>query len=509
MSATTPDAQRLGSIVIVGGGTAGWMAAAALSKFMGPQLQITVVESDQIGIVGVGEATIPQIKHLNRALGLDENEFVARTQGSFKLGIEFINWRAKGHAYLHNFGNIGLNMLSTHFHHFWLRSRAEGSRHDLWDYCVNTQAARAGRFAPLERLGNSPLGGVAYAYHFDAALYGQFLRAYAERQGVRRVEGLVVDVEQHPETGFVTGLKLEGGRRVPGELFIDCSGFRGLLIEKTLETGYEDWTQWLKCDRALAVPTANTRAPRPYTQSIAHDAGWQWRIPLQHRTGNGHVFSSAYTDEDTARETLLANLEGEPLAEPRLIKFTTGRRKKFWNRNVIALGLASGFLEPLESTSIHLIQSGVSRLIPLFPTAAFEPGLEAEYNRQMGLEFEKIRDFLILHYHLNTRDDTQFWIDCRQMDVPESLTRKMALFAQSGRLYHEQEDLFTDSSWLQVMLGQGLTPARHHPVADQMDAAELDQALADIRQIVGEAARRMPRHEDYLASQCPAQPLGT
>lgn len=501
------DAQPVSRILIVGGGTAGWMAAAALSKFIGEKIDISLIESDQIGIVGVGEATIPQIKHLNRALELDEREFVAKTQGSFKLGIEFINWRQRGHAYLHNFGNIGLNLNSTHFHHYWLRSRSEGNPLDLWDYCVNTQAAREKRFAPMDKLGSSPLGGIAYAYHFDAALYGQFLRAYAEKRGVKRIEGKIVDTHLDAETGFIDNVELESGETVGGDLFIDCSGFRGLLIEQALKTGYEDWSHWLKCDRAFAVPCANTGPIRPFTQSIAHDAGWQWRIPLQHRTGNGHVFSSAYVDENDARETLLNNLEGEPLAEPRLIRFLTGRRKKFWNKNCIALGLASGFLEPLESTSIHLIQSGISRLVPLFPAGGFAPSLADEYNRQMSLEFEKIRDFLILHYHLNERTDSPFWIDCREMDAPETLKRKMALFEESGRLYHEQEDLFTDSSWLQVMLGQGLTPRSHHPVADAMGKAQLDQFLGDIRQIVTGAAAQLPSHADFIAQHCPAARL--
>ena len=491
-------------VVVVGGGTAGWMAAAALVKFLGPVVEVTLVESDAIGIVGVGEATIPQIRHLNRALGIDERDFVARTNGSFKLGIEFINWRRLGHSYLHNFGEIGLAVNQTHFHHHMFRAKAQGLGGDLWDYCVNTQAAKAGKFAPMERLGDSPLSGVAYAYHFDAALYGKFLRAYAERHGAARIEGKITEVIQNAETGDVERLRLEDGREVFGEIFIDCSGFRALLIEQALKTGYEDWSHWLKCDSALVVPSKNVRPPRPFTQSIAHDAGWQWRIPLQHRTGNGHVFSSRYTDVHAARETLLGNLEGEPLAEPRLIKFTTGRRKQFWNKNVVALGLASGFLEPLESTSIHLVQSGISRFIQFFPTWPIKAPERDEYNRQMTLEFERIRDFLILHYHANEREDSQFWIDVREMEVPDTLIHKMAMFRASGRIYREQEDLFTDSSWLQVMYGQGIEPQAWHPLADKLSETELRDMLENIRRIVTSAAAKLPSHNAFIAQCCAA-----
>ena len=491
-------------VVVVGGGTAGWMAAASLVKFLGRLVEVEVVESEAIGIVGVGEATIPQIRNLNRALEIDEADFVAGTNGSFKLGIEFINWRRLDHSYLHNFGSIGLSVNQIHFHHHLFRAQAEGYGRDLWDYCVNTQAARAGRFAPMERLGSSPLGGVAYAYHFDAALYGQYLRRYAESRGARRTEGRIVEVIQDPESGDVERVRLEDGREAAGEIFIDCSGFRALLIEGALKTGYEDWSRWLKCDSALAVPSRNTRPPRPFTQAIARQAGWQWRIPLQHRTGNGHVFSSGYVDVDTARETLLANLEGEALAEPRLIRFTTGRRRKFWNRNVLALGLASGFLEPLESTSIHLVQSGISRFIQMFPTRPIADAERDEYNRLTEAEYERIRDFLILHYHLNERTDSPFWIDVREMDVPETLTSKIALFEASGRIYRDAHDLFTEASWLQVMHGQGLTPQAWHPMADKLSEAELRDMLANIRQIVTGAAAKLPSHADHIARCCAA-----
>ena len=496
---------RIKDVLIVGGGTAGWMAAAALSRFLGPALSIRLVESEQIGTVGVGEATIPQIKHLNQALGIDERDFVSRTNGSFKLGIEFIGWRREGEAYLHNFGQIGLNLQQVPFHHYWLRARMAGATESLWDYCLNTAAARDMRFAPLEKVGSSPLSGIAYAYHFDASLYARFLRDYAEQRGVIRREGRITGHALDGTSGQVRSVTLEDGTELEADLFIDCSGFRGLLIEEALETGYEDWTHWLPCDRAIPVPSSNATAPiRPYTQSIAHPAGWQWRIPLQHRTGNGHVFSSAHMDEDSATRILLENLEGEPLADPRILRFTTGRRRQFWNRNVVALGLASGFLEPLESTSIHLIQSGISRLITLFPDGEFAVPDRDEYNRQMTLEYERVRDFIILHYHANDRTDSDFWRDCREMSVPDSLADKMALFAANGRLHHREEDLFTDSSWLQVMLGQGIMPRGYHPMADTLDDAKLAEFLANIRSIVTGAAARLPRHEDFLREHCPA-----
>jgi tryptophan halogenase len=343
---------------------------------------------------------------------------------------------------------------------------------------------------------------MAYAYHFDAALYAGFLRSYAEARGVRRIEGKIVNVALDPETGGVSHLKLESGAELAGDLFIDCTGFRSLLIGAALETPFEDWGHWLRSDRAIAVPSANGPVLRPYTQSIAHKAGWQWRIPLQHRTGNGHVFSSAYLSEDEAVATLIGNLEGEALAEPRVIRFRTGRRRAFWRRNVIALGLASGFLEPLESTSIHLIQSGISRLLPLLPRQGLPQPVIDEYNRQMALEFDKIRDFIILHYHANERSDSPFWIDCREMDVPDSLKAKMDLFRETGALYHQQEDLFTDSSWLQVMIGQGIYPRSYHPIADRLSEEALGEFLGNIRQLVTAAAGRLPQHEAYVREVC-------
>lgn len=499
------NAERIRKVVIVGGGTAGWLAAAAFAKLLAGIVEVQLIESDEIGIVGVGEATIPQIRTYNAALELDEDEFIRATQATFKLGIEFINWRKLGHAYFHTFGDNGMPLARTPFHHYWLRARRDPRFADLWCYSPNAQAALKGRFtrAPFEMAGRSVA--IAHAFHFDAALYAKFLRGFAEARGVTRTEGKIVSVDQDPESGFVDALRLERGEVIRGDLFVDCSGFRGLLIEGALQTGYQDWSHWLPCDRAWAAPTRNAGPARPYTQSISHSAGWQWRIPLQHRTGNGHVFCSAHISEDEARAVLLANLEGEALAEPRLIKFVTGRRNKFWNKNVVALGLASGFLEPLESTSIHLIQAGVNRLLSLFPHTGIHPAEVDEYNRQCTLEFERIRDFIILHYHANERTDSKFWIDCRNMSVPEELTRKMALFAANGVIYREQEDLFAEASWLQVMYGQGVDPVGYHPMADQLSPADLERFLTDLRTVIGKAVGAMPTHEAFIAAHCAAK----
>jgi tryptophan halogenase len=498
------DSGRIRRVVIAGGGTAGWLTAAALARMMAGIVQVHLVESEEIGIVGVGEATIPQIRTYNGALGIDEDAFIRATQGTFKLGIEFLNWRRRGHGYIHTFGDTGMPLGRTPFHHYWLRARKDGRFQDLWAFNPNAQAAVRGRFTRTPFAMGSRTGVVAHAFHFDAALYARFLRSFSESAGVRRTEGKIVTVEQNSESGFVEALRLESGERIEGDLFIDCSGFRGLLIEGALKTGYQDWSHWLPCNRAWAVPTANAGAIRPYTQSIAHSAGWQWRIPLQHRTGNGHVFCSDYISEDEARSVLVNHLEGDMLAEPRLIRFLTGRRNLFWNRNVVALGLASGFLEPLESTSIHLIQSGVSRLLALFPHTGIHPAEVEEYNRQCALEFERIRDFIILHYHANERDDSRFWADRREMKVPESLAHKMALFAANGVIYREQEDLFTESSWLQVLLGQGVDPIGYHPMADQLSEADLEGFLTHLQMVIAGAVDRMPTHEAYIASHCAA-----
>ena len=491
-------------VVIVGGGTAGWVAAAVLSRTMGHQLAIELVESDDIGTVGVGEATIPQIRLLLRVLGLDENDFLRHTNGTIKLGIQFNDWGRIGDSYMHAFGEVGRSLGMLPFYPYWLRSRASGGSSDLWDYSLNYQAAIANRYAHLQRLGDTGMAGLVHAYHFDATLVARYLRSYAEKLSVKRTEGKIVDTTLRGSDGFIESVTLAGGEHISGDLFIDCSGFRGLLIEGALQTGYEDWTRWLPCDRAIAVPCESVEPLQPYTQSSAHTSGWQWRIPLQNRIGNGHVYCSQYISDDEAHSVLMNNLDGQALAEPRLLKFTPGRRKKFWNKNCVALGLASGFMEPLESTSIHLVQSGIDRLIKMFPDKGFSDVNTDEYNRQSTFEFERIRDFIILHYHANERTDSQFWIDRREMSVPAELTRKMDLFRDSGLIHRDAEELFTEVAWLQVMIGQHIIPNRYHPMAGQITAQQLDQFLGTFRQIAGKAVNDLPAHRDFINRNCAA-----
>jgi len=500
------DHTPIKKVVIVGGGTAGWMTAAALARFFEKTIEIELIESDDIGIVGVGEATIPQIRLFTGLLGVDENEVLARTQGTIKLGIQFRDWGRPGDVYMHAFGGIGGKLGMLDFHHYWLKARQVGRQDRLWDYSLNETAALAGRFDRLERIGDTPLGGLVYAFHFDASLFARYLREFSEQRGVRRTEGRVTGVNLHPESGYIDSVTMESGQRIGGGLFIDCSGFRGLLIEEALETGYEDWSLWLPCDRAVAVPCTSAEPLLPFTQAIARRAGWQWRIPLQHRTGNGHVYASQYLSDDEATAILLDNLDGEPKAEPRLLKFTTGRRKKFWNRNCVALGLASGFMEPLESTSIHLIQTGISRLLEYFPRSGFAQVEIDEYNRRCIYEFERIRDFLILHYHLNERTDSAFWTDRRNLPIPAELHRRMDLFRANGRIHREFDELFTEVAWLQVMLGQGLNPGGYHPLADRVTAEQLNGFLGNIRQHIANAVNRLPSHRSWLEQHCRADP---
>lgn len=487
------------NITIVGGGTAGWMAAAALSKVLPPHCRIRLVESDEIGTVGVGEATIPMIKLYNSALELDEAEFMRETQGSFKLGIEFVDWGGLGESYIHGFGTIGQDLGLVPFHHYWLKQRQAGKAAELDAYSINTWAARHDRFmhATIDRP-NSPLAQIAYAYHFDANLYARFLRKYAEARGVQRIEGKIVDVGLDPESGHVTHVTTDRGDMVEGQLFIDCSGFRGLLIEQALQTGYEDWTHWLPCDRAVAVPCVGSGEITPYTRSTARSAGWQWRIPLQHRIGNGHVFCSQFISEDEATATLLANLDGEALAEPRVLRFVTGKRKQVWNRNVIAVGLASGFMEPLESTSIHMIQTAIARLTAFFPHAGIQQPDVDTFNRHVNEEFLSIRDFLIAHYHVTQRDDTPFWNHCRTMDVPASLQRKLDLFASNGRVFRENNEVFAEASWIQVLYGQGIRPTGYHGLVDALPEEKLAEFLGNVRGVIDNCVKAMPGHRAYI-----------
>jgi len=492
--------EKVRKVVVLGGGTAGWMSAALLRRVLGEVAEVELVESEEIGIVGVGEATIPPIQHVNAVLGLDEAEFLRDTKSTIKLAIRFENWRTQGDSYYHTFGAPGRSQAFCHFHHFWTRAQQSGYASNLWDYDLNYLCSEAGRFAKLQV--NDPMWELKYAYHFDASLYGAFLRRYSEKRGVVRTEGLVQDVRIDPESGHVQALILKDGRVVEGDFFIDCSGARGVLIQRKLGTGYEDWKHWLPCDRAMAVPSQRFEHTLPFTRSIAHPAGWQWRIPLQHRNGNGLVYSSDHYSDDQAAEILLGNLESEALAEPKVIPFRAGRARKQWNRNVVAVGLSSGFLEPLESTSIYLIQSAIVRLLHLFPHAGVTPDLVDEYNRQSQIEYELIRDFIILHYHLNERDDSQFWRDTRTMDVPDRLTQKIELFRANGSLFQDQFDIFMEPSWLQVMLGQGVMPQDYHPIADSLTDAQLRDKLQTTMKLKKEPVEKMPSHDQFLEMFC-------
>jgi tryptophan 7-halogenase len=495
---------RLSSIVIVGGGTAGWMTAAALAQSLRDTCTITLIESDDIGTVGVGEATVPHLKLFNETLRIDEVDFVRSVRGTFKLGIQFVDWGAPGQTYIHGFGAIGLDYASLPWHQYWLKLHLSGKAHDLGEYSLNTAAGPAGKFmtSASDVPANSPLAQVGYAYHFDAGLYANFLRRYAEARGVKRVEGEVVDVSLRGTDGFIEAVTLKSGTRVAGELFVDCSGFRGLLIEQALKTGYDAWTQWLPCDRAVAVPCEKVGPATPYTRSTARAAGWQWRIPLQHRTGNGYVYSSAHVNDDEAAATLLANLDGRALAEPRVLKFTTGRRRKVWSRNCVALGLASGFLEPLESTSIYLIQSGIARLLALLPDRHMNQALQDRYNTEATFELERIRDFLILHYCATERRENDFWKYCGTMDIPASLAAKIDLFRDSGRYFREADEMFALISWVQVMIGQGIVPRAYHPLVDRVPDAELAKLDANIRSVMASCVAAMPLHEQFIDRYC-------
>ena len=497
----------LDQVVIVGGGTAGWMTAAALGKLLeGSPTRVVLVESETIGTVGVGEATIPPIIAYNTMLGIDEDEFVRETNATFKLGIEFVDWFKKGHRYIHPFGDFGRDFDAIPFYQYWLHRNLAGEKDDLFSYSLMVEACRREKFMrPLTDRPQSAFAGINYAFQFDASLYAAFLRRFAESRGVERIEGLVEDVAQDPESGHIQSVKLDSGQQVAGDFFVDCSGFRGLLIEQTLQTGYEDWRKWLPCDRAIAVPCGREAFPIPYTRATAKESGWQWRIPLQHRTGNGYVYCSDFLGDDDAEESLLADLDGDPLAEPTRLRFVTGHRKQFWNRNVLALGLAAGFMEPLESTSIHLIQTGIARLLTHFPDKRFnQPDIDA-FNARTLKEYVRIRDFLVLHYTATERDDTPFWRHCQTIEQSDELKRRIAQFEQGGRIFEEQGDIFGTASWLAVMYGQGVSPQSSNPLIAKLPMERVDSIVSKIGATIDNAANEMPSHEQFIEENCIAK----
>jgi tryptophan halogenase len=491
--------QKVKNVVIAGGGTAGWMAAAAFSKLLGDTINVTLIESDLIPTVGVGEATIPTLHIFHRLLGIKEQDFMSATNATFKLGIKFENWRQKDHDYIHSFGFLGPDCWACGFQHFWQKGKQKGFVSELGDYVPEHLAQREGRFAVLA---NQEMN---HAYHTDAGLYAKFLRGIAEKHGGQRVEGTIKKVNQDPQTGFITSLLLESGKVVEGDLFIDCTGFRGLLIEQTLHAGYDDWSHYLPCDSAVAVQTETVNKPVPYTRSIARDAGWQWRIPLQNRTGNGHVFCSKYISDEEAVDTLLTNVEGKLLNEPRVIKYKTGARRKHWVKNCVAAGLSSGFIEPLESTGIHLFQKAIVRLLQLFPQNGFNQADIDEYNEQTKQEALSIRDFIIMHYHVTERTDTEFWRYCKSMPIPDSLQHKLDLFEQSGRIFKKEGDLFAETSWVQCLLGQGIEPKSYHPIVDTMPDDELKRFLDNAKMNVRKKVNNWPDHWEFIQHYCPSK----
>lgn len=494
---------RLREIVIVGGGAAGWMTAAALSKLLKPSdVSLTLVESDEIGIIGVGEATIPDMLQFNLFLGIVEADLMRATHATFKLGIEFVDWSGAGSRYFHPFGFHGIDIDGLDFHQYWLHCRAHGHPYSIGDYCLTELVARENKFGfPDTRVPGAPASYLRYAYHFDAALYAQYLRRYAEQRGVKRVEGKVCEVIKAPETGDLTGVRLENGKTVTGQFFFDCTGFRSLLLSQALEVPWVDWRHWLPCDRALAIACQHNGPLLPYTRSTAKPAGWQWRIPTQRRTGNGHIYCSDFMSEDEATSLLLAGLDGEAIGTPRLIRFATGHRRTFWEKNCVAIGLSAGFLEPLESTSLYLIRQGISRFIALFPDASLPSVMRDEYNRWMQKDFEQVRDLLVFHYYANGREEP-FWRHCRNMTLPESLQRRLALFAEGGRFLRFEGELFPNASWVAVMLGQNVIPRTIDPVVSALPVGEVSQKLDLLRQAMRQYVATLPSHKDVLQQYC-------
>ncbi|MEM9599858.1 MAG: tryptophan halogenase family protein [Pseudomonadota bacterium] len=496
----------INDIIIVGGGTAGWMTAAALSRLtQGKAANVTLIESEQIGTVGVGEATIPPFVHFNRLLDIDESELLANVQGTYKLGIQFVNWGRQGDSYFHPFGNYGYEIDGVSFHHFWLKNRLNGDRRPLHAFSAETMAAMHRRFEPVGSNPRDDLPPINYAYHLNAGEYAAYLRRYSEARGVKRIEGMVDQVQTDPETGFVTRVRLKDGQTLKGDFFVDCSGFRGLLIEGALKTGYEDWTHWLPCDRAVAVGCEQPDDPLPYTRATAHAAGWQWRVPLQNRLGNGHVYCSAHMSDDEAHDILMGNLDGAPIADPKVLRFVTGHRKKFWNKNVVAIGLSAGFMEPLESTSIHLINTGIKKLMSMLSLDGISPAQETIFNRLTLSEYRRIRDFLILHYHVTQRDDSGFWNYVRTMDVPDSLREKMALYKHNGQVFREEDELFTETSWVAVMVGQGVLPDGYSPLVDAFDMQAINSEIGEVEKSIRYLVSHMKPHGQFLRAYCPAR----
>jgi tryptophan halogenase len=494
----TTEPRTVRRIVIVGGGTAGWMAAAALSRTLGKVLDITLVESDDIATVGVGEATIPSLMQFHQLIDIDEREFMAATNATFKLGISFENWRNRDEDYIHSFGTTGTDHWTAGFQHFWLKGRERGLAGSYGDYCLELKASEENKFAHL------PDGRMNYAYHLDAGKYARFLRRFSEHFGLQRIEAKIVGVDKDPVTGHVAALVLDSGTRIEGDLFIDCTGFRSLLLGQEMGAEYEDWSQWLFNDSAIPLQTESVGPARPLTRAIAHDWGWQWQIPLQNRVGNGIVYSSRYTDDDTALKTLQGNIKGKVLTEPRVIRFTPGQRKKVWVGNVVGLGLSTGFLEPIESTSIHLIQRGIVRLMQSFPTNGIHQTDIDEFNQQTAIDLETIRDFIILHYKVTNRRDTPYWHDAATMDVPKSLQHRIDMWRDTGRVFRYLNELFAENSWVQVMLGQGLTPNSHHKSPDLMGDTELAGFLNGIRDGIRQTVSKLPPHAQYVQRYCPA-----
>jgi tryptophan halogenase len=499
--------QPIRDIVIVGGGTAGWMAASALAKAAGTaQIRITLVESQEIGTVGVGESTIPPIQRFNKLLGIEENEFIRATNATFKLGIEFVDWRRVGESYFHNFGWLGADLgTGISFMHYWLRWARSGGDPDQLQFSAEALAARAGKFGRTPPSPGRVQPNVNYAFQFDASTYAAYLRRYSERRGVVRREGKIVDVRQNGESGLIEAVELEDGSQIRGDFFIDCSGFRGLLIEQVYQAGFEDWSHWLPNDRAAAVPAQRMAQPSPFTVARAREAGWQWRIPLQHRTGNGYVFCSSYISDDEASSALIDSLEGTALSEPKVLRFKAGRRKAHWVKNCLALGLASGFLEPLESTSIHLVQAALTKFLDFFPMREPNPILIDRFNEEMRFQYETIRDFIIGHYKVTEREDTEFWRYCKHMSIPDSLAEKIELFMERGEVKPHRTELFSEVSWFAVLYGQGLVPAGHHPIADAMSQDDLELTLSRVRSVIRERVASLPSHAEYISSCCAAQ----